>query len=227
MKHLILGMSAALGLLLCHHGFADDKSKFMFHANGFIQLDTFHDSTRSLTEIPGNNPIELSTTSAGANGRTQMSARASRLRLTIDGPAMGSWSTQGVMEWDFFSSQPAGTENNFFSTCLPRIRHMAFFLIKPGWQFLVGQFWGLFGELDAYLPTTVAFRPPVAPFSVVPRKCDSLMMSLTIQTGSISSRSVGAAYSARRRNSQLRFCSATLHLKVCKANGRFRLERFT
>ncbi len=161
MKNIILGLLTALGLLLSTHGFADDKPKFTFHANGFVQLDTFHDSTRSLTEIPGNNPIELSTTAAGANGRTQMSARASRLRLTIDGPAMGTWSTQGLMEWDFFGSQPAGTENNFFSTGLPRIRHMAFSLNKPRWQILVGQYWGLFGVLDAYLPTTVAFRPPV------------------------------------------------------------------
>jgi hypothetical protein len=161
MKKLTLGLLAALGLLLSAHSFADDKPKFTFHANGFIQLDTFHDSTRSLTEIPGNNPIELPTTAAGANGRTQMSARASRLRLTIDGPAMGSWATQGVMEWDFFGNQPAGTENNFFSTGLPRMRHMAFLINKPGWQILVGQYWSLFGVLDAYLPTTVAFRPPV------------------------------------------------------------------
>lgn len=156
--------SVSFGLMVCSGvaALADDaKPPINFQFSGFIQLDAIHDSTRSLTEIPANTAIAPATTSDGANGRSQFSARASRLRVTANGPTVNSWGTQGILEIDFFGAQSGVSEGAFFGNSLPRMRHAAFFVTKPGWQLLVGQFWNVFGMPDAYLPTTVAFRPPV------------------------------------------------------------------
>ena len=124
-------------------------SKFGIILYGFAELDSIWDSTQSFNEIIGGNPIahtpgpttaapNPATPWAADHGRTQFSARYSRLGLKLKGPDSDNIKTSGQFEFDFFGNQPqsnptpvapVGTsgiptvsENSFYTNATPRIR---------------------------------------------------------------------------------------------------------
>ncbi len=161
-----------------------DAGGWKFLSGGFAETDLFNDSTRSLTEVVGNTPIipngasaSLAPNPAGANGRTFMSVRNSRLDFTILGPDSGNgWKYKGYMEFDLLgydpqpgasSSQigatvPPGTINSetaFFENPMLRVRHMYADADNGGWSILIGQYWDLFGFSPDYVMDTVSLSP--------------------------------------------------------------------
>src|SRR5215212_4978987 len=82
---------------------------------GFAELDAIHDSTQSFTEASLNAPIFPRGTYLGDNGRTQLTAKNSRIGLRVEAPSYHRIEPSAVINFDFFGSQPADvTENDFF-----------------------------------------------------------------------------------------------------------------
>jgi len=82
---------------------------------GFIEFDSITDSTRSLTEIIGNNPVDRPGTYAGNNGRTQFSIRNSRLAFSIEAPKIEETiNNRAYFEFDFlgYDQNPSNTTNS-------------------------------------------------------------------------------------------------------------------
>jgi hypothetical protein len=141
-----------------------DKDDWKFLIGGFAEMDTVHDSTRSLTEVVGNTPIDRPGTFAGDNGRTQFSTRNSRLAFTILPPVQDDWKSKGYLEFDLLGYDPtpaAGTnsEASFFSNATLRVRHAYLNAESSGWSILAGQTWSLFGWQPYYVISTVAPSP--------------------------------------------------------------------
>ncbi len=139
-----------------------DKDEWKFQIGGFVQSDMIVDSTRTLKESPGNEPIPKAgdTSGNGANGRTWFSLRNSRFNFTILPPAVDGWKTKGHMEFDLMGSVPSGgTEASFLSNPTMRMRHAYMSAEKDGWNIIVGQTWNLFGWVPYYVPATVSVAP--------------------------------------------------------------------
>jgi hypothetical protein len=127
---------------------------------GFAEADAIVDSTRSFTEVVGNNPVARPGTFDGDNGRTQFSVRNSRLGFTIGAPKTGDWASKGVMEFDFLGpGNTASPEAAFFNNPTLRIRHFYLQAESSGWQLLAGQYWTLFGWQPNYFLATVSVAP--------------------------------------------------------------------
>jgi hypothetical protein len=126
---------------------------------GFVELDAIHDSTQSFFEASLNGPIMPRGTYQGDNGRTQFTARNSRVGLTMTAPTYRGMQASGNINFDFFGSQPSDvTENDFYVVGTMRLRHAYFRLRTPVIDFLAGQHPTLFGWGGAgFYPGTVAF----------------------------------------------------------------------
>jgi hypothetical protein len=138
-----------------------DKDNWKVLFGGFAELDMINDSTRSLTEVPGNTGIARPGTPNGDNGRSQMSARNSRISFTVLPPAYEEWVTKGHFEMDFLGYDPTPNSGNpseagFFDNPTMRIRHLYFQADRGGWSILVGQYWNLFGWQPANVMDTVS-----------------------------------------------------------------------
>lgn len=145
-----------------------DAKDWKVQFSGFAELDMIYDSTRSLTEVPGNNPIDKRTTANGAKGRTQFSPRNSRFNFTVLPPVYEGWTTQGVLEFDLLGFDPApgsaagNSEGGFFTNPTVRLRHGYLKATSEGnFSVIAGQYWTLFGWQAQYVPTTVSV-PPVS-----------------------------------------------------------------
>ena len=144
-----------------------DQNDWKVLMGGFVELDMIYDSTRSYTEVVGNNPIAKSGTMNGDNGRTQFSDRNTRFDFTILPPLVGSWKTKGYLEFDLLgyeasvaqSAASAVTEQSYFSNPTVRMRHAYFTAESEGWQILAGQTWTLFGWQPYYVMTTDSVAP--------------------------------------------------------------------
>jgi hypothetical protein len=138
-----------------------DKDSWKVLMGGFAELDMINDSTRSLTEVPGNTGIARPGTPNGDNGRSQMSARNSRLAFSVLPPATEEWATKGYFEMDFLGYDPTPNAGNpseagFFDNPTFRIRHLYLQAEKNGWTILAGQYWNLFGWQPANVLDTVS-----------------------------------------------------------------------
>jgi hypothetical protein len=126
---------------------------------GFVELDAIHDSTQSFTEASLNAIIQPRGTYLGDNGRTQFTAKNSRVGLMIDAPDFHGIQTSGKLNVDFFGAQPSElTENDFHVVGTMRLRHAFIRLGTPVVDLLVGQHPTLLGWGGAgFYPGTVAF----------------------------------------------------------------------
>jgi hypothetical protein len=138
---------------------------------GFAQGDAFHDSTWSFTEGPNMNKIVRGTFQGGQRGRTQFSARNSRLGARLSAPAWNGFTASGVLEIDFFGNQgnpaypPGGTattqyansEFGFYSNMVPRLRLAYAKITSEFIELTGGQELYLFGLAPYFLPTTNAY----------------------------------------------------------------------
>lgn len=145
-----------------------DKDDWKFQTSGFIEMDALNDSTRSLTEVAGNAPIDISPSYAGDNGRTMFSIRNSRLAFSATAPVQNNWKSRGYLEFDLLgydptpsATAPSNSESSFFSNATMRIRHAYIAAETENWQIFAGQYWTLFGWDPIYVLTTASV-PPVS-----------------------------------------------------------------
>jgi hypothetical protein len=126
---------------------------------GFVELDAIHDSTQSFFEASLNAPVLPRGTYAGDYGRTQFTAKNSRLGVLVAAPSYRGMEASGNINFDFFGLQPTdATENDFYVVGTMRLRHAYLRLRTPIIDFMAGQHPTLFGWGGAgFYPGTVAF----------------------------------------------------------------------
>ncbi len=141
---------------------------------GFIEGDMILDTTRSLTEVPGGTLIARGGSSNGANSRFTFGVRNTRLGIRMKAPEFDGIRTSAMLEADFLGNQPGvqtgpypGTplpsnpytsEGAFFTNPTFRIRHANFKVETPVVDFMLGQYWQLFGWGSAYQPNSVEIQ---------------------------------------------------------------------
>jgi hypothetical protein len=138
-------------------GEAGDQWKMRFY--GFVELDAIHDSTQSFVEASLNAPVLPRGTYPGDYGRTQFTAKNSRIGLIVAAPSWHGMEASGNVNFDFFGLQPTDTtENDYYVVGTMRMRHAYFRLRTPVVDFMAGQHPTLFGWGGAgFYPGTVAF----------------------------------------------------------------------
>lgn len=171
-----------------------EKDDWKVQMGGFAIGYVYNDSSRSLTEIQGSTPIARPGSTDGDNGRSQFSSRGSRLNFGVLTTTPNGWKTKGLVEMDFLGFDPApgnvagNSEVSFFNNPTLRLRHAYVDAQKDGWQFMVGQYWTLFGwDMDYALQT--AAQPPVTAvvFQRTPQfrvmKATALTQTVDLETG--------------------------------------------
>jgi hypothetical protein len=133
---------------------------------GFAELDSIYDTTQSLNDLSGNAQIARQGSYGGDNNRTQFSIRNSRIGLRVKAPEYHGIRVSGVAEMDFLGTQLPigygqpyyGTESAYFTNPTFRVRHMYAKVETDAVDFLVGQYWDLFGWQSMYSPNTVEIQ---------------------------------------------------------------------
>src|SRR5205807_966517 len=89
----------------------------------------------------------------------------SRVGLRVKAPEVNDIRASGQLEMDFFGTQlgftgagPAGSEASNFNNALLRIRHANLKVETPILDFMIGQYWVLYGWQAQYLPATVEIQ---------------------------------------------------------------------
>jgi hypothetical protein len=211
---------------------------------GFAELDAINDSTRGFNEGLGNGVIprnELLSPSnpghpeyeadgvtpapnpAGVNGRTQVSARNSRLGVKLGAPRMGGIKSSAVLEMDFFGLQPTEstysynqigqptTESNLLTSGTFHMRHAYMKLESDYVSLLAGQSYDVFGFQNYFFPaTTELFPMPNQVFARNPQ----IRLYRTIKAGPIDIDVVAAAVRPPQRDSALPSGEAGLLFRV-------------
>jgi hypothetical protein len=130
---------------------------------GFAEFDLQHDTTQSFSDSPGNGLIVRPDSSAAArlaynNGRTQTTARNSRLGVRVTAPPYEGMKASGNVEMDFMGNQPPGiSEASFVNNGAFRIR-AAYAKIESDYvDVLAGQYYFLFGHQPFFFPLSISF----------------------------------------------------------------------
>jgi hypothetical protein len=139
-------------------------SKWSMTIYGFAEVDLMHDTTQSFTDSPGNGAIVRPTGLAYANGRTQTTARNSRLGVRMSAPEFEGMKASGNVEMDFMGYQPGiapatpnVSEAAFFNNGTFRIR-AAYAKVESEYvDLLAGQYYFLFGEQPFFFPMSIWF----------------------------------------------------------------------
>ncbi len=138
--------------------------------NGYTELDSFYDSTRTFTEQSNNAPITPPGTAGGGgdSGRTQMSVRQSRLIMRLGMPDAEGWKMRGYFEGDFLGFDPTPgnatvvqSEQNFYMAPTFRLRQFYAEVSNNGWTFKVGQGWSIFGWQPYYELLNTSTAAPI------------------------------------------------------------------
>jgi len=135
-------------------------SKWTATLYGFAEVDLMHDTTQSFGDSPGNGLTVRSGAASLAynNGRTQTTARNSRLGVRLSAPESNGMKASGNVEMDFMGNQPnpvseaANVNNGTF-----RIRAAYAKLETPYVDLLAGQYYFLFGEGPFFFPMSIWF----------------------------------------------------------------------
>jgi hypothetical protein len=121
---------------------------------GVVDFTVFHDSVQNLGgEAAGNAAIAREGTYAGDHGRTQFSARGSRVGLRLGAPEFSGIKVTGLVEADFVGNQPPGTEAAFYTSPTFRTRHFWGKISTSVLDVTFGQTWQLFG----LIPSSVGY----------------------------------------------------------------------
>jgi hypothetical protein len=200
---------------------------------GFIEADAIYDTTQGLNDGAGNAqiprpngaapPLPASQqTYAGSNGQTQFSVRNSRFGVRLKPPGSDSIRTSAMLEMDFLGSQQIGSgtgqvsENAFFTSPLFRLRHAMFRVETPVVDFLVGQYWHLFGWQGVYHPNTVEIQGvPGELYARTPQ----FRISKTIPTGPMTLEVAVAAMRPPARTSSIPEFTGGVRLAVNEWTG--------
>ena len=149
---------------------------------GFAELDMITDSTRSFLESIGQGSVARNTNrnamtgaitpnQAGQNGRTQFSARNSRLGVRVIAPTIDGIKPSALVEMDFMGNQPAATANatanstggaiseaSLYTSATFKLRHAYLKLENDIVNVLAGQAYDIFGGPDlTFFPSTSEF----------------------------------------------------------------------
>jgi hypothetical protein len=137
------------------------KNRFAVTFYGFIEADFINDSTRSYGDAIGNSLVARKETYEGQVGRTQFSARNTRLGFLFESPEIGGISPSAVFEGDFFGNQPDKppdiSESAYFDSPTFRIRHAYLKLKNDVVDVLAGQTYDVFGWQNYFFPCTMEF----------------------------------------------------------------------
>ncbi len=133
---------------------------------GFAEADSIWDSTRSFNDLAGNAQVARSHSAAGDQARFTEGVRNSRIGFKMRAPEVGGVRTSAMLEMDFLGTQLPigslqpyqGTEAAYFTNPTFRVRHLNFKVETPVVDFLVGQYWQLFGWGSAFDPNTVEIQ---------------------------------------------------------------------
>jgi hypothetical protein len=131
---------------------------------GFAEVDLMHDTTQSFSDSPGNGLITRPTGLLYNNGRTQTTARNSRLGVRLNAPAFEGMKASGNVEMDFMGyepgiapANPSVSEASFFNNGTFRIR-AAYAKVESEYvDLLAGQYYFLFGEQPFFQPMSIWF----------------------------------------------------------------------
>jgi predicted porin len=133
-------------------------SKWSATLYGFAEVDIMRDGTQSFTDSPGNGLIARPTGLAYNNGRTQTTARNSRLGVRLSAPESHGIKSSGNLELDFMGNQPPGiTEASFVNNGTFRIRAAYAKLESDPIDVLAGQYYFLFGQGPFFFPMSIWF----------------------------------------------------------------------
>lgn len=135
-------------------------SKWAMTIYGFAEVDLMHDTTQSFTDSPGNGLIVRSGANVLTynNGRTQTTARNSRLGVRLSAPEANGIRASGNIEMDFMGSQPTPiSEAAFVNNGTFRIRAAYAKLESDYVDLLAGQSYFLFGEGPFFFPMSIWF----------------------------------------------------------------------
>jgi hypothetical protein len=124
---------------------------------GFAEVDIMHDTTESFGDSAGNGAIVRATGLAYNNGRTQTTARNSRLGIRLSAPEYNGMKATGNLELDFMGNQPAVSEASFVNNGTFRIRAATAKLETDYVDVLAGQTYFLFGEGPFFFPMSIWF----------------------------------------------------------------------
>lgn len=134
---------------------------------GFAEADYMFDSTQSYSDLAGNAQVAHPGTYAANNPRSQFSVRNSRVGFRFRAPEYHAIRSSANIELDFLgdwasptytgaTGQP--TENQFFTSPNPRVRHAYLKIETPVVDVIFGQTWHLFGWQSTYQPNTVQMQ---------------------------------------------------------------------
>ncbi|MDP8999963.1 MAG: hypothetical protein M3O46_07620, partial [Myxococcota bacterium] len=170
-----------------------DDAKWKAQIYGFAEFDAVNDSTRSFNDSQSVNQIARDTAYAGQVGRTQFTARNSRLGVKVTAPKFEGLKTTGVVEVDFManpgafstagyplSASGAGiSEASNYNNGVFRTRHAYVKVEDDVVDILAGQTYYLFGNQYLFFPCSAEFLPlPNMAFG----RTTQLRLSKTIDT---------------------------------------------
>ena len=135
-------------------------SKWSATLYGFAEFDIMRDSTQSFSDSPGNGAIVRPGLTYN-NGRTQTTARNSRLGVRLSAPEFEGMKSSGNIEMDFMGNQPGApnpvSEASFVNNGTFRIR-AAYAKVESDYvDLLAGQYYFLFGEGPFFFPMSIWF----------------------------------------------------------------------
>jgi len=142
---------------------------------GFIEGDFIFDSTQSFNDTAGNAQVQRPIGSplpagqgvsqyAGSNARVQFSVRNTRFGLRLRAPEVSKVRASATLEMDFLGTDPApsgggsSTDAAFFNNPTFRVRHAYLKVETPIVDFLIGQYWHMFGWQGAYFVPSVEIQ---------------------------------------------------------------------
>jgi hypothetical protein len=180
------------------------KRRFAVTFYGFIEADFINDTTRSYGDSIGSAVVARKETYEGRVGRTQFSARNTRIGLLFESPEIGGVSPSAVFEGDFFGNQPdtppRGSEAAYFDSPTFRLRHAYLKLKNDIVDVIAGQTYDVFGWQNYFFPCTVEFLGlPNQLFS----RSTQLRLSHTFVAGSVAVDLAVAALRPAQRDSSI------------------------
>jgi predicted porin len=177
-------------------------SKWTATLYGFAEVDIMHDTTQSFSDSPGNGLIVRSGASSLPynNGRTQTTARNSRLGVRLSAPEFEGMKASGNIEMDFMGNQPAVSEASFVNNGTFRVRAATAKLETPYVDLTAGQTYFLFGEGPFFFPMSIwFFGMPNQLFG----RTQQFRLSHTIKAAAFSLDIAGSAQRPPQRDSEV------------------------
>lgn len=184
---------------------------------GFVEADFIHDSTESLNEVAGNSLISRPDTYAGSHDRFMVGIRNSRFGFRIRAPEYHGIRASANLEMDALGNQPpTATEAATWTSPAIRVRHYNLKVETPIVDFLIGQYWALFGWQALYFPNTVEIMG--VPSELFHRDIQ-FRISKTLKTAPINIEIAAAIFRSPQRDSGLPDGQGGIRLLVNKWTG--------